>query len=134
MRVEVFQKFAYSSHARSTLALLIPVICACFISLATAQSETVLSPQHIEQRLKALKDGGVAEDNEIVTTYQQAASFLGAADSFNRDAANYADAITSEPLREAEIQARIDTFQVRVDPADGLAELTKSELESDQAI
>ena len=134
MSMQLFQNLTYRSHVRSTLALLLGAICAFLISLATAQSDAALSSEHIEQRLKTLRDGGVAEDNEIVTTYQQAASFLSAADSFNRDTANYKDAMTSEPLREAAIQARIDTFQVQVDPAEGIGELTKSELESELAI
>jgi len=98
--------------------------------LATAQSESILSTTLVDQRLDALRESGSASDSEIVTTYEAVKSLLVEAESHQRDAAQYLEAMTTAPQREAEIQARMDARDEEVAVEAGLDDLERSELEA----
>jgi len=130
MSAQTFQNFARTIHTRSTPALLLLAALVFYSALTSAQSEPVLNIEFIDQRLNALQNTGAGEGDEAVTAYEEARGFLRAADSFNGDAATYADAMTSAPLRQAETQARIDAFEDEFESTADSEQLPAAELKT----
>lgn len=105
--------------------LLIGVLAA-----AISNAQSGLTTALVEQRLTALRDAGSAEDSEIVALYSAAREQLIRQETFERDAANYIDAMTAAPTEEAEIQARIDVLAEDPAPPLDLAGLDREQLEA----
>lgn len=82
-----------------------------FMAIAFAQ-ESKLTIQLIESRLADLSTRGMAVTDETVKTYESALSWMREAASHERDAVMYVNALTAEPRREAEIQSRMDRFEI----------------------
>jgi potassium-dependent mechanosensitive channel len=97
---------------------------------AWAQEDAALSTELVEKRLAALRDGGSADDSDVVKTYEEVRGLLAEAASQDREAAKYVEAMTTSPKREAEIQARIDALDDTQDPDLGLDRLGRADIEA----
>lgn len=116
------------SPARCLPRFLLYILCLLLASAANTQPATKLGIPLVEQRLDVLRQNGSANDSEVVMAYQRVKDLLIEAESHNRDAANYLGAMTTEPRRQAKIQARIDTFGEHTAADKSLGELTHREL------
>jgi potassium efflux system protein len=116
------------TKTRRFLDLAIAVLLLAAAQGAAAQSSTGLTVELVDQRIAVLRAGGTQSDNLTLTTYEQARALLNEADSYVREAATYAESLTSAPQREAEIQRRLDELDEAYDPATEIEGLSADEL------
>jgi potassium efflux system protein len=106
--------------------LLVALLAAT--AFEAAAQPPALTVDLVDQRITTLRASGTPGDNETLTTYEQARALLNEADSYAREAAAFAESLTSAPQREAEIQQRLDESDEAYDPTTEIAALTAEEL------
>jgi potassium efflux system protein len=102
--------------------------------LASAQPALELTPELIDRRVATLRADGVADDAETLLAYEAAKAQLSQAESHERDAINYAAALTSAVQREAEIQDRLDELDDAYDPVPEVAGYSDEEMRARLAL
>ena len=109
----------------------------CLLALTmplAAQDGPDLTEAIVDQRITALLEGGAADSDETLSTYQAAKSWLTSAALHRSDAANYIGELTEAPRREARIQARLDAIASVQDVVESLETLSGLELETELAL
>lgn len=95
-----------------------------------AQQSPGLTVELIDTRIETLRGNGVAEGDQTLTLYEEARALLAQEESFRRDAAAFEEALTTAPVRESEIQQRLDNLDVEFDPAAELQDLAPAEVQT----
>ena len=91
------------------------VIYACFLcNFAIAQNQTGFDTALVNKRLETLHAEGGADNSDVVSVYTETRDLLARAESFEREATDYIDAIATAPMQESEIQDRIDALDTWV--------------------
>jgi len=99
-----------------------------FSPLSVAQNATDLTQSVVEQRIASLKKAGAAETDEALVAYEQTRAALNQAQALDRETDTYVSALTTEPLRAAAIQERLDSLDATYDPAIELSGLNQDAL------
>ena len=99
-----------------------------------AQDGPDLTEALVDQRITTLREGGAADSDETLRTYQDAKSWLTSTVLHRSDAAKYIEELTEAPRREARIQARLDAMASLQDVVDSLETLSGQELETELAL
>jgi potassium efflux system protein len=112
-----------------TRRLCVFVAGAVLISAQTglAQQSSDLTMALIDERLATLASTGPT-DTQTRETYEAAKELLIQAESHAREAAVFVEALSGAPLREAEIQLRLDEIDETYDPAEVIDGFTPEEL------
>ena len=116
---------------RTLIALLL--VAELNLTSAVLAESADLTPDLIDARLSILRASGMRDTDETLRAYETAQDWLNQAASHSRDADNYADALTSAPKREAEVQARIDALDATEAVSAEMAILSRRELEAQLA-
>ena len=115
-----------------TAAVLFTLVQIC-ATATFAQSTTEVTSQLIDSRISALNNAGNA-DPEVLTTYEQARTFLFQAATNADDAESYLQALTTAPAEQEAIQRRLDKLEDGYDPAAQLSGFSPEELNARLAL
>ena len=115
------------SRSLITVSLL---VVALNLTLVTIVGAADLTTELVDARLSILRAGGAVDTDETLRAYESVRAWLNQAASHDRDTANYVDALTSAPMREAEIQVQMDTIEAIPDTFAGTEILSRAELKA----
>ena len=101
---------------------------ALTLPMSAQQTDSDLTLGLVEQRLSALRAEGAEDNDERTIAYTQVQSFVERAETQDREADAYVNALTSAPVREGDIQGRIDELADSDDPRADLAGITTEEV------
>lgn len=115
------------SRSLITVSLL---VVALNLTLVTIVGAADLTTELVDARLSILRAGGAVDPDETLRAYESVRAWLNQAASHDRDTANYVDALTSAPMREAEIQVQMDTIEAIPDTFAETEILSRAELKA----
>ena len=117
---------------RIPIAVLVVLWTAISAQNLVAQAQSGLTEERVSQRLEALQATGTP-NQELLSAYDAVRQRLNQAASFERDTANYLQALTNAPERSAEAQRRLDELEAMPPTAVSPGSLSQASVDAELA-